>query len=60
MLAWGLRDPVATTQVLDGLRTLRPGVPVGELPDAGHYPQLECPEQIAAALDRACEQAAAR
>jgi pimeloyl-ACP methyl ester carboxylesterase len=60
MLAWGLRDPVATTRVLDGLRTLRPGVQVCKLPDAGHYPQLECPEQIAAALDRACEQAAAR
>jgi pimeloyl-ACP methyl ester carboxylesterase len=59
-LAWGLRDPVATTKVLGGLRTLRPGVPVWELPDAGHYPQLECPQQIAAALDQTCEQAAAR
>jgi len=59
-LAWGLRDPVATTSVFDGLRTLRPGVPACELPDAAHYPQLECPEQIAAALDQACEQAAAR
>jgi pimeloyl-ACP methyl ester carboxylesterase len=59
-LAWGLRDPVATTRVLDGLRALRPGVPVCELPDAGHYPQLECPERIAAAVDHACERAAAR
>lgn len=60
MLAWGLRDPVATTRVLDGLRTLRAGVPVYELPDAGHYPQLERPEQIAAALDEALERASAR
>jgi pimeloyl-ACP methyl ester carboxylesterase len=59
-LAWGLRDPVATTSVLAGLRALRPGVPVGELPDAGHYPQLECPEQIGASLDQACERATAR
>jgi pimeloyl-ACP methyl ester carboxylesterase len=52
-LAWGLRDPVATVAVLDGLRALRPGVEAIELPGAGHYPQLECPERIAAALDTA-------
>jgi pimeloyl-ACP methyl ester carboxylesterase len=52
-LAWGLEDPVATTAVLDGLRELRPGVPVSELPGVGHYPQLERPELIAAALDAA-------
>ncbi|HZV74054.1 MAG TPA: alpha/beta hydrolase [Conexibacter sp.] len=52
-LAWGLEDPVATTAVLDGLRELRPGVPVAELPGIGHYPQLERPDLIAAALDDA-------
>lgn len=51
-LAWGLRDPVATTRVLDGLRELRE-CPVTELPDLGHYPQLEAPERIAAAADGA-------
>lgn len=50
-LAWGLLDPVATTAVLDGLRELRPGVPVTELPDLAHYPQLEAPERIAAVVD---------
>ena len=50
-LAWGLEDPVATTAVLDGLRELRPGVPVRELPGIGHYPQLERPDLIAQALD---------
>lgn len=53
MLAWGLQDPVATANVLDGLRTLRPGVPVREPPHAGHYPQIECPAEIAEALDEA-------
>ncbi|MBW8060188.1 MAG: alpha/beta hydrolase [Solirubrobacterales bacterium] len=53
MLAWGLRDPVASADVLDGLRALRPGVEVVELPGAGHYPQIECPERMAAALDTA-------
>jgi pimeloyl-ACP methyl ester carboxylesterase len=52
-LAWGLDDPVATTNVLAGLRELRPGVEVSELPGVGHYPQIEAPEQLAGALDRA-------
>jgi len=49
-LAWGLRDPVATTAVLAALRQLRPSVPVTELPKLAHYPQLEDPGQIANAL----------
>jgi len=57
-LAWGLRDPVATVAVLDGLRALRPGVEVAELPDCAHYPQIERPCQIAAALDTALAPAA--
>lgn len=52
-LAWGMLDPVARTEVLDGLRTLRPGVETIELPDAAHYPQIEQPELISAALDSA-------
>jgi pimeloyl-ACP methyl ester carboxylesterase len=52
-LTWGLEDPVATTAVLDGLRELRPGVPVAELLGVGHYPQLERPDLIAGALDDA-------
>ncbi len=52
-LTWGLEDPVATTAVLDGLRELRPGVPVRELAGIGHYPQLERPDLIAAVLDDA-------
>jgi len=52
-LAWGMQDPVARTAVLDGLRELRPGVEVAELPDAAHYPQIEQPALISAALDAA-------
>jgi pimeloyl-ACP methyl ester carboxylesterase len=52
-LAWGLLDPVARVEVLDGLRALRPGVETIELPDAAHYPQIEQPELISAALDAA-------
>ncbi len=46
-LAWGLLDPVASTAVLGALRELHPGVPVTEMPDLGHYPQLEDPERMA-------------
>jgi pimeloyl-ACP methyl ester carboxylesterase len=56
-LAWGLLDPVATTEVLAALRELRPEVPVRELPNLGHYPQLEEPETIAAAIEEALARA---
>ncbi len=49
-LAWGMRDPVANTDVLAALRELRPTVPVTELPELAHYPQLEASGQIASAL----------
>ena len=49
-LAWGLQDPVATTAVLSALRDLRPGVPVTELPELGHYPQIEDPSAVTAAI----------
>jgi len=46
-LAWGMLDPVATPNVLEGLRELRPHAPVTVLPDLGHYPQLEQPATMA-------------
>ncbi len=52
-LIWGLQDPVATTDVLAALRELRPGIRVAELPDLGHYPQLEDPERVAEAIQMA-------
>jgi pimeloyl-ACP methyl ester carboxylesterase len=52
-LAWGLRDPVARPAVLEGLRELRPGVPVTELDDLGHYPQVEDPERLALLVEEA-------
>jgi pimeloyl-ACP methyl ester carboxylesterase len=49
-LAWGLLDRVASTEVLAALCELRPSVPVTELPELAHYPQLEDPRQISRAL----------
>lgn len=56
-LTWGLKDPVARVEVLDGLRELRPGVEVLELPELAHYPQIEAPERIASSLDVALQRA---
>jgi pimeloyl-ACP methyl ester carboxylesterase len=41
---WALDDPVATTNVLNGLRELQPAADVVELPGVGHYPQVEVPD----------------
>jgi pimeloyl-ACP methyl ester carboxylesterase len=48
--AWGMLDPVATPEVLAGLRELRPKAPVTELSDLGHYPQIEDPKRLSSAL----------
>lgn len=50
-LLWGMRDPVASTAVLAALRALRPSVATVELPDIGHYPQLEAPDRVVGAID---------
>ena len=53
--AWGLRDPVATPVMLRAVRDLRPTATVTELPELGHYPQVEEPEAIAGATRRLIE-----
>lgn len=50
---WGMRDPVATPDVLAALRELRPSAPVEELPELGHYPQIEDPARLAGAIGTA-------
>ncbi|MGK2956183.1 MAG: alpha/beta fold hydrolase [Solirubrobacterales bacterium] len=50
-LMWGLEDPVAVTEVLDGLLELRPDLPVVRFDDLGHYPQIEDPARFTAALN---------
>jgi pimeloyl-ACP methyl ester carboxylesterase len=43
---------VATPVMLAAVRDLRPQAPVTELPELGHYPQLEDPAQVAEPLER--------
>jgi pimeloyl-ACP methyl ester carboxylesterase len=57
-LAWGTLDPVATVAVLDAVTELRPAAPVERLTALGHYPQIEDPQAIAAALRDALGRAA--
>ncbi len=52
-LAWGMIDPVATEAVLDAVIALRPSAPVTRFEDLGHYPQIEDPDRVAAALQAA-------
>src|SRR5271166_7082957 len=54
---WGLQDPVASTNVLAGLRELRPDAPVVELPGLGHYPQIEDPDAYTEAALRILDSA---
>ena len=49
---WATGDPVATTNVLAGLRELRPTAEVIELPGIGHYPQIEVPDEFTAGARR--------
>lgn len=44
---WGLRDPVSGPSILEALRERVPEPDVVELPDAGHYPQIEAPARVA-------------
>lgn len=59
-LAWGLEDPVATVAVLDALVELRPTVPVERLTGLGHYPQIEDPGAIEAAIRGAVDRSGGR
>jgi pimeloyl-ACP methyl ester carboxylesterase len=56
-LAWGAQDPVATVAVLEALIELRPSVPVERFEELGHYPQIEDPGAVVAALRGALERA---
>jgi pimeloyl-ACP methyl ester carboxylesterase len=50
-LVWGLADPVSGRHMLAPVRAGRRGIRVTELADIGHYPQLEHPGAVAAAIE---------
>ena len=52
-LAWGMVDPVATENVLEAVLELRPSAPVTRFEELGHYPQIEDPGLVSAAVGAA-------
>ncbi|WP_186763338.1 alpha/beta fold hydrolase [Lentzea tibetensis] len=49
-LLWGERDPIAVPAMAHRLRSLRPETSVTLWSDVGHWPALEAPERVLAAL----------
>jgi pimeloyl-ACP methyl ester carboxylesterase len=52
-LLWGMADPRSGAQMAEQARQRIPDLAVVSLDDAGHYPQLEVPEQVATAIKAA-------
>jgi len=48
---WGAKDPVAVLAIAEALASETPGAQLQLLPDLGHYPQVEDPEGVAAAVN---------
>jgi pimeloyl-ACP methyl ester carboxylesterase len=49
---WGMADPVSGAHMAEVIQQRRPGADIVELADVGHYPQLEAPDRVAAAILR--------
>jgi pimeloyl-ACP methyl ester carboxylesterase len=47
---WGLQDPVAGAHIAERIRERMPEQRLLELPDVGHWPSLEAPERVIAAV----------
>jgi pimeloyl-ACP methyl ester carboxylesterase len=49
-LLWGEQDPIAVVAMTERLRSMRPATGVVTWPDVAHWPSLEVPERLAAAV----------
>ncbi len=49
---WGLEDPVSGKPISQQIRRCIPGADLLELPEVGHYPQLEVPDVVREILTR--------
>jgi pimeloyl-ACP methyl ester carboxylesterase len=47
---WGMLDPISGAHMAERIRERRPDAGFLALDDVGHWPQLEAPERVAAAL----------
>lgn len=51
-LLWGAQDPIAVPAMVERMRTLRPDIAVEFFDELGHWPSLEDPSRLTAALVR--------
>ena len=49
-IVWGMLDPVSGGRMAECIRERLPDVPFTALEDVGHWPPLEAPERVVAAL----------
>ena len=47
---WGEQDPIAVVAMTDHLKQIRPSTEVVRWPDVGHWPSLEAPDRVSAAI----------
>ena len=47
---WGMLDPVSGAHMAERIKQGVPNAPITELQDVGHWPPLEAPDQVAAAI----------
>jgi pimeloyl-ACP methyl ester carboxylesterase len=51
LILWGTQDPVAVPEIAELLARETPNALLRRLEGVGHYPQLEAPDEVVAALD---------
>ena len=49
---WGMLDPISGAHMAEHIRERVPGAPITQLDDVGHWPLLEAPDRVAAAILR--------
>ena len=49
-MIWGRADPIAVYGIAQRLSERNPNASLRTLEDVGHYPQMEAPDQVAAAM----------
>jgi pimeloyl-ACP methyl ester carboxylesterase len=47
---WGMLDPVSGAHMAERIRQRLPNAPIIELQEVGHWPQLEAPDRVTAAI----------
>ena len=54
-VVWGTEDPIAVSAMAERLLIVRPDTTVQWMTETGHYPQVEAPDEFAAAVESGLE-----